>query len=74
MHFFKYPKLGAYLAVLLQFNKCLLSSEIMSAVEQRLIYKENYDQKNKEVQEKLKDIFEQMRERDENGENIEELQ
>lgn len=74
MHFFKYPRLGAYLGILIEINKCLLEKELMPAVEIRVIFRENLANKQKEVEERMKEIMETKREMEENGEETTELE
>jgi hypothetical protein len=75
MHFYKYPRLGAYLGVLLEMEKKLLEKELIGAVENRLMYKENLGNKKKEVDERVREIMETLREKEENEdeEGVDEL-
>lgn len=65
INFFDFPKLGSYLCLLLKIDKCMLERELNNSVEQRMIFKENLANKQSESQERIKQINESLKEKEE---------
>lgn len=56
MHYFRLPKLGAYIALPLIFNSCLSENSFDAGLEERLRYRAEKEEKDKEAEQKELDF------------------